>query len=291
VRRLYGCTPARDFGPDALELVRESMIESGLSRGVINARVSRIKRMFRWASKKRLGSPETYHGLEAVEGLQAGRTTARETPPVGTVPEDHVAAVLPHVTPQVQAMIQVQELAGMRPQDIRNVQTCDLDMSSDVWVYTPWTHKTQHHGHTRRIAIGPKAQTILKPFLKPNDPTAYVFSPKDAVATLRAEQRKRRKTPMTPSQLARKRKSKPKRSPGDQYTKSSYENAIVRACEKAGVPRWSPNRLRHNCGDRVQKSYGIEAAAAVLGNSLGMVAEVYTESNFVKAIKVMREIA
>ena len=48
-------------------------------------------------------------------------------------------------------MIQVQELAGMRPQDIRNLRTCDLDMTGDVWVYMPWTHKTEHHGHVRRI--------------------------------------------------------------------------------------------------------------------------------------------
>ena len=41
---------------------------------------------------------------------------------------------------------------------------------------------------------------------------------------------------------------------------------------------------------KVRKKYGIEGAAAVLGNSLGMVAEVYADSNFELAIKIMREI-
>ena len=41
-------------------------------------------------------------------------------------------------------MIQAQELAGMRPQDIRNMRTGDIDMTGDVWVYKPWTHKTEH---------------------------------------------------------------------------------------------------------------------------------------------------
>ena len=45
----------------------------------------------------------------------------------------------------------------MRPQDVRNLRTCDLDRHGEVWVHTPWTHKTEHHGHVRRIAIGPKA--------------------------------------------------------------------------------------------------------------------------------------
>ncbi len=94
---------------------------------------------------------------------------------------------------------------------------------------------------------------------------------------------------MTPSQRAKKPKAKPDRAPGEQYTRSSYEHAIARACKKAKVPVWGPNRLRHNCATKVRKKYGIEAAAAVLGNSLGMVAEVYAETVFEKAVEVMRE--
>jgi len=219
-----------------------------------------------------------------------GRSKARETKKVTPAVEADVKAVLPHVTPQVRAMIQVQDLAGMRPQDIRNVRTCDLDMSHDVWVYTPWTHKTEHHGHVRRVAVGRKAQAILRPFLKHGAPTAYLFSPKEAVAQVRAERAQERKTRRTPSELARKRKTRPRRVPGDQYTKTAYENAIRRACKKVGVPHWAPNQLRHACATRVRRRYGVEGAAAVLGNSLGMVAEVYAESNFELAIRIMREI-
>jgi hypothetical protein len=58
LRRLYGSTEAKHFGPDDLEVVRQSMIDADLSRKVINGRVSRVKRMFRWASKKRFVPPE-----------------------------------------------------------------------------------------------------------------------------------------------------------------------------------------------------------------------------------------
>ena len=266
------------------------MIAANLSRKVINARVSRIKRMFRWASKKRFVPPETYHGLKAVDGLLRGRSNARETEPVKPVPEAHVKAALPHLVPQVVAMIRAQELAGMRPQDIRNMRTCDLETSGDVWVYTPRTHKTEHFGHIRRVAIGPKAQAVLRPFLKPEAPDAYIFSPEEAVATLRAKRRENRKTPLTPSERTRKAKRNPRRRPGRQYAKSSYENAIRRACKKAKIPHWAPNQLRHSCATRVRRQYGIEGAAAVLGNSLGMVAEVYAEANFQLAIDIMREL-
>jgi hypothetical protein len=49
VRRLYGHTPATEFGPRALKAVREVMIKSGLCRSEINKRVRRIVRAFKWA--------------------------------------------------------------------------------------------------------------------------------------------------------------------------------------------------------------------------------------------------
>jgi len=52
--RLYGPTPAKDFGPLALKTVRQAMINTGLSRGVVNANVGRIKRYFRWAVENEL---------------------------------------------------------------------------------------------------------------------------------------------------------------------------------------------------------------------------------------------
>ena len=49
LRALYGRSKAKDFGPLALRAVREKMIEVGLSRSTINARINRIRRAFRWA--------------------------------------------------------------------------------------------------------------------------------------------------------------------------------------------------------------------------------------------------
>jgi len=288
--RLYEVTPAGDFGPRALLLVRQSMIEAGLTRKSINARVSRVKRLFRWASEQELVPATVYHGLLAVQGLQRGRSPAREAEPVTTVPAEHVLAALPHLTAQVRAMAQVQELAGMRPQDVRNMRTADLDRTGDVWIYTPWTHKTEHHGHVRRVAVGPRAQALLLPFLKPHDASGYIFAPREAVAAARAERASRRVSRRTPSELKRRRKAAPRRAPGERYTKAGYEGAIARACRKAAVPTWSPNQLRHNCATRVRCLYGLDGAAAVLGHKVGLVTEVYAEADLSRAVAIMREI-
>jgi len=46
LRKLYGHTPASHFGPLALKVVRQSMIDDGLTRKLINQRIGRIKRVF-----------------------------------------------------------------------------------------------------------------------------------------------------------------------------------------------------------------------------------------------------
>jgi integrase len=211
LKQLYGRTLGKDFGPSELKLVRQEMIAVGLARRNINGRISRIKRMFRWGSREGMIPAEIYFGPTAVEGLKRDRSAARETLPAKPVPEEHVQGSLPHVNRQLRAMIGVQELSGMRPQDVRNPRTYDLDTSGDVWIYTPWTHKTEHHGHERKIAIGPKAQVILRPFLKPDDPKAFIFGPREAVEEMHAERRLRRKTKRTPSELRRRRKTQPTR--------------------------------------------------------------------------------
>lgn len=107
LRELYGHTPAKDFGPLALKAVRAHMIDAGYCRGVINQRVGRVKRCFKWAVGEELIPPSVLHGLLAVAGIQRGRTAARETEPVGPVEDARVEAVLPLVLPPVRAMIQL----------------------------------------------------------------------------------------------------------------------------------------------------------------------------------------
>lgn len=118
LRGLYGHTPAAEFGLLALKAVREKMIEKGWARKLVNQRVGRIRRAFRWAVENELVSPVVLHALAAVRGLQAGRTTARDTAPVGPVAEAIVSATLPFLRPAVAAMVRVQLLTGMRPEAI-----------------------------------------------------------------------------------------------------------------------------------------------------------------------------
>jgi integrase len=295
---LYGTTLARELGPLALKAVRELMVtgyehpqngaQGSLARKNVNDRIGRIKRLVKWGVGEELLPPAVFQGLQAVDGLRWGKTQARESPPIKPVPQAYVDAVLPKVSAQVAAMIDLQLLTAMRPGEACIVRGCDLETSGRVWIYRPQRHKTEHHGHTREIYLGPQAQKIIKPFLRP-DLQTFLFSPAEARAEHFRQLRANRQTKVQPSQVCRKKKQ-PKKLPGDFYTVASYRRAIARACEKAGVPSWHPHQLRHNAATNLRKQHGIELARIILGHSTAFTTEIYAEQDRAAAVEVIAKI-
>ena len=174
--KVAGKSRVDKFGPLKLQEVRSRMIEAGWRRKSINQQVNRIRRAFRWGVSQELVKPEILASLESVSGLRAGRSAAIESTPVTTVSDAAVEAVRPYVSRQVWAMIQLQRLTGARPGEVLLMRGQDLNTSSRHWEYRPESHKTEHHGRDRVIVLGPKAQTIIREFLRP-ELSEYLFSP------------------------------------------------------------------------------------------------------------------
>jgi integrase len=325
LKEIYGETAVKNFGPLSLKVVRDKMINSRLCRNVVNRRISQIRRIFRWAVEQELILPTVLYALQSVTGLQRGRTKARESEPVRPVPEAVVESTLAYLRPPVEGMVRLQLLTGMRPGEVVIMRACDLDMTGKVWLYRPGSdelygkHKTAWRGHQRIIAIGPRGQEIIKPFLK-TELQAFLFSPMDAIAHLRFEQRARRKTKVQPSQENRKKK-KPKRKPGNRYTVESYGRAVAAGCKRAFLPpeplaqvktetarqwksrltaeqkqdllrwrqehHWHPNQLRHTKATEIRREAGLDAARVVLGHRSPQITETYAEMDVNKAAEVM----
>jgi len=313
LNRVYGATPARDFGPLALDVVRTAMIDRGWGRKSINISIGRVKRAFKWAVAKELVPASVHHALSTVAGLRAGRSAAKETEPVKPVPDATVDATLPFLSRIVAAMVQLQRLTGARPGEICSIRTGDIDRTSDVWTYTPAYHKTAHHGHRRTIFIGPRAQDVLRPYLR-LDPAAYCFSPIEAERERREALHAARKTPPGyGNTIGTNRKAKPQRQPKNRYDVGSYRRAVANACELAFQPppplgrmegesvhawklrltpeqhmelrkwnrahQWHPHQLRHSAATDIRKRFGIEAAQHILGHATLNVTEIYAEKN------------
>jgi integrase len=288
VKGLYARDPANAFGPLKLQAVQQAMILAGWSRKHINKQIGRVVRMFGWGVSQELVSADVAHALREVKGLHKGRTQARETSPVMPVDESVVNATLEHLPAVVADMVRLQRLTGCRPGEVCLLRPCDLDRTSEVWAYRPESHKTEHHGRDRVIFIGPQAQDVLRPYLLRNA-SSYCFSPQESERKRHARQREARQTAVQPSQQNRRTKQ-PKRSPRESYDKDGYGRAIARACRKAGVDPWAPNRLRHSAATEIRRRFGLEAAQVTLGHSKADTTQIYAERDYTRAIDVMAKI-
>ena len=295
VSELFGMTPAEDFGPNKLRVVRDRLVADGLCRGSVNKYVRRIVAAFKWATSRELIPAAVWQSLASLEGLRRGHTPARETEPVRPVPDGLVDAIRPHLSRQVWGLIELQRYSGCRPGEAVIIRSIDLDIFGPVWTYKPSFHKTEHHGHKRIITIGPKGQAALRPFLKP-DVNAYLFSPIDAEQERRTTLTAARVTPAhRGNRVGTHRRRRPRKVPGERYTVGSYGRAVASACDRAfptpdGLTaderrawrrdhQWRPNRLRHTFGTQVRKEFGLEGAQVALGHTQANVTQVYAETN------------
>jgi len=210
---LYSTTSVAEFGPSPLKAVRQNMLERGWCRTYTNAQTNRIRRVFKWGVENELVAPTVLHGLQAVAPLRRGRGDVRESQPVKPVPDSLLEPVLKQVPSQVAAMIRLQLLTRMRPSEVLMMRTCDIDVSGKPWTYRPTSHKTEHHGRLRVIYLGPRAQAVLRPFLK-CDVHAWLFSPTDAMEELWTARRQRRQAALA-------------RAPGPQNRAAFLQSAKV----------------------------------------------------------------
>lgn len=253
----------RDLGQ-----VRQVMADSGqLCRNSINDRIRRCKAVFRWGVEQELVPGSTWHQLSALRGLTAGRFGVRESVPIEAVPWGMVEPILAFMTPPLRAAVLLQWHSGLRPSEALAITRSQLDMSGEVWVYRPRKHKGNWRGLERAVRFGPRAREVLTPLLKV-DPEAALISPKDAVVSIKAKKRAERVTKPTKQTRDRDRRAARRRPwVGEFYGINAYRKAIHRACDLAGVPRWSPHRLRHAAATRIVLAEGIEACKAVLGHA------------------------
>jgi integrase len=193
LRTEHGTEPADRLGPAKLrQLIEAEGKRRGWSLRHSRDVLSKVKLIYRWAKNEELISSQAYEQIRDVE-IRHGRRT-KPLPPIDDATVD---ATLPHLKPVVAAMVRFQRLTGCRPGELAQMRPEDIDRNGDVWTYTPTSHKTEHHGKSRTIYIGPQAQQILAPWLL--KAKRYVF---------------------------------PSRG-GRAYSSDSYRRAVHRACDRA----------------------------------------------------------
>lgn len=281
---LYGTLPAQQFGPVQLKTIRAAWVKEKVTRGVVNRYTRYIVRVFKHAVENDMIGAQVCGALQMVEPLRRGRSEARESTPITPVEDARIDAVLPLVSRQVAAILNLMRLTGMRPGEACIMRPCDIDRSSsDIWVYRPASHKTQHHGKDREIFLGPRGQEVLRPFmLRPAD--SYMFSAVEAERERYAACETHRRPNQKPS--AR----KTPRILSERYDTGAVNRCVNRAAKKVGIDTFSINRIRHSVGTRIRREFGLEAAQVALGHSQANITQVYAERDRTLAAKVAAEI-
>jgi integrase len=211
--RLHSRTTAAEFGPLALKALRKALVTGlwqtpdeqarrtaerrpiGVTRSTVNHYFARIRLLFTWGVSEELIPVQVADALKSVAGLARGKSDARETEPVTPVSSVVIDDTLPWLPPVVRDMIGVLLLTGMRCGELCIMRARDLDMTGSAWLYRPATHKNKHRGMNRAVAIGPRAQAIIRKYLKA-DLNTYLFSPAEQDEMIRAARRAARKTPL-----------------------------------------------------------------------------------------------
>lgn len=263
-----GITPKSDS-----KTASEKPTKRKLSRSVVNKYCAHVVRMVKHAAKTTRKVPTSvFQAINAVEPLRSGETVAHETGAIPLVKETVIDAAIEFLHPIVADMVRLQLLTGMRPGEVCLLKMEDVDQSGDVWVFSPPKHKTAHRGIERKIFIGSSAQEILSRY-QHRAANQFCFSAKDRFV-------QDGKPPIIAGKEV-----------GDSYNTRSYRQAIWRACDKAEIPRWSPNRIRKTAATNVRKEGGLEAAQAILGHKSRSTTErFYADIDNSQAIDVMSRI-
>ena len=234
---IYGEHAVNEFSPKKLKVVRNQMVNAGtLCRSQINKHIGRIIRIFAWGVEEEYVQPNTVAALREVKNLQRGEQGTFDNPPRLEVSDEVVKRTLPFMSPTVAAMVKLQRLTGMRPSEIYRMTVGDIDQTrnTELWYYTPKSHKTERYIGEKPIPLGKPEQDLIAPYLEGKTAERSVFSPRQAMEEWHSERRENRKSKVSPSQEQRNRQraKKPTSNVGEFYDKNSYRKAVEHAIRK-----------------------------------------------------------
>ncbi|WP_432797753.1 tyrosine-type recombinase/integrase [Poriferisphaera sp. WC338] len=243
---------SEDFGPSLLIKFRDYLETFEYTRQTINDKISRVKRVFRWACEREYVSGKVFMSVNSVAQLRSGRCSAKDNVKVRPAMWRQVRAVVQGSNTMVGRMVRIHYLTGMRINELVNMRWQHIERSDDYAVYTPIYHKTSYLGKPRQIVLGPRVLKLLGAASE-----GFCFLTKH----------------------------------GRPYDRSSYRREIVRACERKCVEPFTPLQLRHNAAKRFNKHFGIELSRIMLGHSSAFTTEIYIERDLIQLMKAAKKIA
>ena len=300
--------PASSFGPEELYAVQKALVEYryrrgekevGYTRGSINKLISYVSKMWRWGIGREVTTEAQAQRLREVKPLRIGRSAAKDKLKRALVSEDELEKVTENLTGVVADMLRLIWITAMRPSEVCRMRPFDiLHKDRSCWLYVPGRdasmvgdHKTAHHQRIRAVPLPASAQAILKPRIEDFGSKEFIFTPVQAIQELLERKAANRKTPLNQgNRPGTNRREHPMITPGDRYSAHSFYGAVKRACERAGVERFTPYDLRRTAATRIRALLSKDAAKLILGHVSTDTTEIYLLDEVQEAMKVAKRL-
>lgn len=270
--RKVGDAPMITLAPRDLEVCQDAMLDSGICRQEVNARISRIRTWVKRCARYDRRLTEVAAWLESVDPIRRGaRPEARDAAEILSVPDAVVRRTLEAASPVLRRAITVQLLTAMRPGELVAMRVGDLSIDPDDrdwWIYRPplvrgamknaW--REQREQRQRVIDIPAEAQLLLREQISHVTDQGRLGDqgPEMRLWTWKSSQ--------------------------------GYWQAVQRAARRAGCPRWAPNQLRHAAATRIARTSGKSAASQVLGHADPKTVERYLDPDRSQGRRALREL-
>lgn len=268
--RLFARTPAADFDAGLLEEARDDMVvREGWAPCTVRHACSRVRRVWRWAERKRLVPRGSWANLRTLPPLPPHDARFRSRPePRKAFSREEVEKALAFCVPPLAAALTFQFWTGCRSQDARRLKPGQIDRSGDVWGYRPPQHKGTWRGAGREVMIGPRCQEALVPWLEGKGPDEWAFPCHARVP------RSSRKTDWLRGEHC--------------YSRQAYGRGAAAAGKRAGLGGFQSYCLRHSAKQRVAREMGLDFARSFLGQESLSVTDNYARA---RDSEMAREVA
>ena len=205
----FNCVMLRALASEAIADSIRPILKTGkprrkrpLARRVANQRARLIRRMFKWAAGRQLVEASVPANLENFEAIYAGelleidgqRITAQDPPPSPVSFQRTIFSGQLKISLAARVLLYRDVTTHPRPVSLKPFR-CGPRISIEpgsTWVYRPRWHKNLRRGLPREIQIGPRAQEVLRPWLRPEETEEFVFNPRRTVELMREAARQQR---------------------------------------------------------------------------------------------------
>jgi integrase len=197
--------------------IQRGMIAKGLTAKATREYMGIVKRLIKFGEQEGLIDPHHALTLRSIPDLRP--TEGARSKQVQPIPIKHAFAIYRELNERWRAIFAFHLFTGQRAETALRAKFEEIDTSTVPWKYSPVMHKNTWRGKPLTILIGPRARAAIRPYMSAS---GMLWPGRHMNISL--DKQKSTKVPRC---------------------RDAYKRAIESACQRAGLPHYTPQQIRH----------------------------------------------